>query len=164
MSFRTKHSLTRGSGPRITGVSCPAMPRKAHGLGRYDRQGAVRRILQDWIIRYGYVEMKERAGVAMRVLLVIVLIATSAVPVLAQSFSCPIGSKPACLSYGDKVVDSDAKCFNGYTCDFNGFMCKSDHDEYVKKAVQLLNAYEGLRDCIVRSSTVEDAKACNLYY
>ncbi|EMS96984.1 hypothetical protein H009_14708 [Agrobacterium tumefaciens str. Cherry 2E-2-2] len=82
----------------------------------------------------------------------------------AQSFSCPIGKRAACLDYGDKVVDGSAQCFNSYTCDFRGFMCKSDHDTYVKKAKALLEAYDGLKACISRATTVEDAKSCNIYY
>jgi len=82
----------------------------------------------------------------------------------AQSFSCPIGKRAACLDYGDKVVDSSAQCFNSYTCDFSGFMCKSDHDSYVKKAKALLETYDGLKACISRAATVEDAKSCNIYY
>jgi hypothetical protein len=82
----------------------------------------------------------------------------------AQSFSCPIGKRAACLDYGDKVVDGSAQCFNSYTCDFSGFMCKSDHDNYVKKAKGLLEAYDGLKACISRASTIEDAKSCNIYY
>lgn len=82
----------------------------------------------------------------------------------AQSFSCPIGKRAACLDYGDKVVDGSAQCFNSYTCDFNGFMCKSDHDTYVKKAKALLETYDGLKACISRAATVEDAKSCNIYY
>lgn len=82
----------------------------------------------------------------------------------AQSFSCPIGKRAACLDYGDKVVDGSAQCFNSYTCDFSGFMCKSDHDSYVKKAKALLETYDGLKACISRAATVEDAKSCNIYY
>ncbi len=82
----------------------------------------------------------------------------------AQSFSCPIGKRAACLDYGDKVVDGSAQCFNSYTCDFSGFMCKSDHDSYVKKAKALVETYDGLKACISRASTIEDAKSCNIYY
>lgn len=82
----------------------------------------------------------------------------------AQSFSCPIGKRAACLDYSDKVVDGSAQCFNSYTCDFSGFMCKSDHDSYVKKAKALVETYNGLKACISRSATVEDAKSCTIYY
>lgn len=82
----------------------------------------------------------------------------------AQSFSCPVGKRAACLDYGDKVVDGSAQCFNSYTCDFSGFMCKSDHDSYVKKAKALVETYDGLKACISRAATVEDAKSCNIYY
>lgn len=57
-----------------------------------------------------------------------------------QSFSCSIGSQPACLDYGDKVCSSMAKCvssgaicFDSYTCDFRGFVCKSTLDEAVEE-------------------------------
>lgn len=85
-------------------------------------------------------------------------------PTTAQSFSCSMGKRAACLDYGDKVVDQNAQCFNSYTCDFNGFMCRSDHDDYVKKAKKLLSTYEDLKNCVSTASSIEAAKACNLYY
>ncbi len=54
----------------------------------------------------------------------------------AQSFSCRIGTKASCLSYGEticsssgKCVQSDATCFSSYTCNYEGFTCKSNLTE-----------------------------------
>ncbi len=102
---------------------------------------------------------------ALRFLVITLAVSTSAAGnSSAQSFSCPIGKRAACLDFGDKVVDGSAQCFNSYTCDFSGFMCKSDHDAYVKKAKALLEAHDGLKACISSAATVEDAKSCNIYY
>ncbi|RWO35014.1 MAG: hypothetical protein EOS10_01640 [Mesorhizobium sp.] len=54
-----------------------------------------------------------------------------------QSFSCSFG-EPACLDYGVVVCKSsatcvakDAVCFDSYTCDYKGFVCKSRLDEAI---------------------------------
>ena len=53
----------------------------------------------------------------------LLLIAVSA---NAQNFSCSYGKRGACLGYNDKVVSSDAICFDSYTCNYEGFTCKSN--------------------------------------
>jgi hypothetical protein len=77
----------------------------------------------------------------------------------AQNFSCPFGKQGACLDYGDKVcssfakcVDQNAVCFNSYTCDFRGFVCKStlddvtdEYDSLLQKARSLASDYDDLR-------------------
>ena len=106
----------------------------------------------------------------------------------AQSFSCPMGGEPACLGYGDRVVDRSAACFDAYQCDYEGFTCKShltdcasDYDglqaEYnalVAKHNGLIKDFNALRDasltvdqtlrdmqnCITWAESVEDARAC----
>ncbi|MER9574931.1 hypothetical protein NKI78_04660 [Mesorhizobium sp. M0400] len=54
-----------------------------------------------------------------------------------QSFSCSFG-EPACLDYGAVVckssatcVSKDSICFDSYTCDYKGFVCKSKFDDAV---------------------------------
>jgi hypothetical protein len=90
-----------------------------------------------------------------------------ATPSLAQSFSCSIGSQPACLDYGEKVcssngkcVTSDAVCFNSYTCNFEGFVCKSDMDELAEKAKRMAQGYDELRQCLSHSSDMSDVAEC----
>lgn len=79
-------------------------------------------------------------------------------PATAQSFSCRMGTEPACLDYGAKVcssqgkcVDSDAACFSSYQCNYEGFTCKSnlteviaEHDDLVAKYNELLGTYKDL--------------------
>jgi len=71
----------------------------------------------------------------------------------AQNFSCPFGKQGACLDYGDKVcssfgkcVDQNAVCFNSYTCDFRGFVCKSTLDEIATQYDSLAGEYRSLAD------------------
>ncbi|RKE83981.1 hypothetical protein DFO46_0741 [Rhizobium sp. AG855] len=80
----------------------------------------------------------------------------------AQSFSCRGGDRPACLGIFDKVVPQDAQCFNAYTCDYNGFMCSSDHKDYVKKAVKMAEGYDEFKTCVARSSTMNEVQSCVL--
>jgi hypothetical protein len=63
-------------------------------------------------------------------------------PAHAQSFSCSIGAT-ACLGYSDKVVSSDAICFNSYTCSGN-FVCQSDLQNVAYKYDNLLDEYNEL--------------------
>lgn len=114
---------------------------------------------------------------------------------VAQSFTCNFGKQPACLDYGDKVcsssgkcVSDDAICFNSYTCDYQGFVCKSDlldvarkhddlandyndlvgkYDELLRKAKSLANEYDELsseledaQSCVYYADTVEEARNC----
>jgi len=88
-------------------------------------------------------------------------------PSSAQSFSCSIGSQPACLDYGDKVcssngkcVTSDAVCFDSYTCNFQGFVCKSDMDELSDKAKRMAQGYDELRYCLSRADDMDDVAKC----
>ena len=106
----------------------------------------------------------------------------------AQSFSCPIGREPACLDYGDRVVDSSAACFDAYQCNYEGFTCKShltdcasnydslqsEYNALVDKHNVLIRDFNTLRDasvtldetlrdmqdCVYRARTTEDARAC----
>lgn len=70
-----------------------------------------------------------------------------------QSFSCSFGSEPACLDYGAVVckrnatcVAKDAICFNSYTCDYKGFVCKSKFDDAVDAYDTQLRKYNELVD------------------
>lgn len=92
----------------------------------------------------------------------------------AQSFSCRLGTQPACLDYGDKVcssrgkcVTSDAVCFDSYTCGYKGFVCKSKldeivdaHDVVVTKYNTLIDSLDHVQRCVRHSDSVEEAQAC----
>lgn len=110
------------------------------------------------------------------------------VPAYGDSFSCSYGKKAACLDYGDKVcsslakcVSNDAVCFNSYTCDYNGFICKSEYndllskcknistehddlvDEYnnlLRKYKIVVSEYEDLQSCVSYASTLDEARDC----
>ncbi|MER9221850.1 hypothetical protein NKI48_23465 [Mesorhizobium sp. M0644] len=69
-----------------------------------------------------------------------------------QSFSCSFG-EPACLDYGAVVCKSsatcvarDAVCFDSYTCDYKGFVCKSKFDFAVDAYDTQLRKYNELVD------------------
>lgn len=65
---------------------------------------------------------------------------------LAQgTFSCNYGQRAACLGYSDKVVDSNAACFNQYACGIGGgFVCKSKLDEVEEEYNTLVRKYNDL--------------------
>ena len=74
-------------------------------------------------------------------------------PVSAQSFSCNIGDRAACLGFGDKVcsqfgkcVDESAACFDQYQCNYEGFTCKSNVTECVEEYDSLQSRYNILVD------------------
>ncbi|WP_454283764.1 hypothetical protein [Roseovarius sp. MBR-38] len=113
---------------------------------------------------------------------------TLAAPAFGQSFSCRIGTQPACLDYGDKVcsssgmcVDRDAACFNKYQCNYEGFTCKSNvtecveaHDNLLRKhnalvedfnknlkiAKDMASRLDDIETCLIYASTLEAAKRC----
>ncbi|MDP3897939.1 MAG: hypothetical protein Q8Q62_14810 [Mesorhizobium sp.] len=76
-----------------------------------------------------------------------------------QSFSCSMG-QPSCINYNEKVVKRDAQCFDAYTCNFGGFICKSDGDRISEKAKRIASAYDDLRRCLNRANDIEDVNAC----
>ncbi len=123
------------------------------------------------------------------------LVLASNVSAFGDSFSCSYGKRGACLDYGDKVcssyakcVSSDAVCFDSFTCNFKGFICKSkfneladeydsllikckniasEHDELVdeydnllRKYKNAISEYEDLQSCISGASSLEEAQSC----
>ena len=124
--------------------------------------------------------------VAASLLLVALVVALGPSTAGAQdAFSCSWGKRGACLDYGDKVcsqlgkcVDEDAVCFNRSTCDYNGFVCKSDlnnlSDEYdtlLSKAKRLASDYDDMHSsysdilqCLGRAMEIEDARRCAALY
>lgn len=77
----------------------------------------------------------------------------------AQSFSCSIG-KPACLGFGEKVVDSSAVCFSSYECS-SGFVCRSDYTGVVDDYNDLVDRYNEKSDAI--REIVEYAEKCRAH-
>ena len=84
----------------------------------------------------------------------------------AQTFSCSFG-EPACLSYGDKVcpshakcVDSSAQCFDSHTCNYKGFVCKSTFDDVVDEHNEVVESYNELVDCVALATSIEEAQLC----
>mgnify|MGYP001767189247 CR=1 FL=1 len=113
---------------------------------------------------------------------------TLAAPAMGQSFSCRIGTEPACLGYGDTVcssrgmcVDRNAACFDQYQCNYEGFTCKSNvtecaqaHDKLLRTHNELVDDFnenleisrrmakrlDDIESCLLFASTLEDAKSC----
>lgn len=82
---------------------------------------------------------------------IVALAGLLALPAQAQSFSCRIGTQPACLDYGDNVcssagkcVDSSSACFDSYQCNYEGFTCKSNVTDCAQEHDRLAGAYNTL--------------------
>lgn len=115
-----------------------------------------------------------------RVALAVILAVIHLGEASAQSFTCPIGKQPSCLEYNDNICDGyaakcvkrDAVCFDSYTCDFKGFICKSKFDDAVEEYEDLQKEYNDLVNtanlCNANLSSVstslssEEAKASRL--
>ena len=64
---------------------------------------------------------------------------------LAQDeFICHGLDRPACIPEYHKVVPERDVCFDQYTCDFKGFVCKSKFDEALKHMQEVIDAYNDL--------------------
>lgn len=98
-----------------------------------------------------------------------------ALPSGAQTFSCPAGRQPACVGYGDQIVDQSAACFAKSQCSSEGFVCKSnlttcaaDYDELeggynalVDKHNALISDYNTLVDSVaMRDAMLSDVGRC----
>ncbi len=99
----------------------------------------------------------------------------SSAPAFGQSFSCRMGTTPACLDFGDtvcssrgKCVNQDAACFDSYQCDYQGFTCRSNMTECVEdfeslqdRHNELVRDYNDLLDDAKRmESEAQDAALC----
>lgn len=83
--------------------------------------------------------------------LAIVACVCASTPVTAQSFSCNIGGRPACLDFGDtvcsssgKCVNQSAQCFDRFQCDLEGFTCRSNVTDCVEQYETLLRTHNDL--------------------
>ena len=98
-----------------------------------------------------------------------------------ESFSCTLGTQPACLDYGAVVCKSsatcvakDAVCFEPNTCDNRGFVCKSSlieaNNELAAAQAQFALEMSYLQtaqakerrvaDCVASADTLDKAKEC----
>lgn len=100
-------------------------------------------------------------------LLVAILLLNAGPAISQQSFSCPWGKEAACLDYGAKVcsqfgkcVDDDAVCFSRSTCDYKGFMCVSDHEEFADKAKQMAAGYDSFKSCVALARNMDAVQSC----
>lgn len=119
---------------------------------------------------------------------VFLLALTLASPAFSDSFSCRIGTQPACLEYGDEVcssrgmcVDRDAACFDQYQCNYEGFTCKSNvsecveaHDTLLRKHNELVDDFnknlemakdmaarlDDIEGCLILATTLDAARLC----
>jgi len=69
-----------------------------------------------------------------------------------NDFTCPYGKQGACLDYGEIVCRSGSKCVSEYaicfdsnTCNFKGFVCKSELDEVIESYDSLVSKYNNLQ-------------------
>ena len=78
---------------------------------------------------------------------IILLIAclTASLTYAQQNFSCYGGTRAACLSYSEKLVDSNAQCFDSGTCGYKGFVCKSKLDDVIEEYEKLVRANNDLQ-------------------
>ena len=113
----------------------------------------------------------------------IFLILICLVPAGAWSdYSCPDGTKMACLEEGDtvcpsyaKCVDKAAVCLDESACDSaRGYICGSEYDAVLSDHQQTVDQYDQLlsenvslrnerlekRNCVINSATLKDAIKC----
>lgn len=94
---------------------------------------------------------------------------------------CENNKQMRCLGFGEKVVNSNAVCFEPLTCSQEGFVCKSElnvladeheallnrhnelantHNELITVYENALSEYEKLERCVNAALTLDEAKAC----
>jgi len=98
------------------------------------------------------------------------------------NYSCPDGTKAACLNNGDtvcpasaKCVSSEAVCLDESACDSAmGYICGSEYDELIKDYEKVVGQYNQLtsenvglreirleqRNCVINAATLKDAIKC----
>jgi len=117
----------------------------------------------------------------MKRLIVIIILALASSGAWCD-FTCPQGTKAACLDNGDNVcpastscVDSDAVCFDEYACEAgDGYVCESRYDEMANKNQVVVGEFNTLASkhndllnhksederCVISAVTLEEAKQC----
>lgn len=144
---------------------------KLHPLTQINTPRLVVGMLTDWY---------QSKPIMKRIALIALLALTSFG--VCGDFSCPDGTKPACLENDHKVcpssakcVDAGATCFEEYPCDpGGGFVCDFEYDDVLsdyKNAVRLHDelASENIdlrvkrlaqKNCVANASTLKEAKRC----
>lgn len=88
----------------------------------------------------------------MKFLTIVLVVTVTGTSSYAQNrFSCSVFERGACLgssetvcsTYG-KCVDEDATCFSSYTCNYEGFVCKSTLTNAVGEYDELVEEYNDL--------------------
>lgn len=101
--------------------------------------------------------------------------------VYGDTIYCADNKQMRCLGFGEKVVNSNAVCFEPLKCSQEGFVCKSEldsladehesllgkHNELVSTHNELISVYENtvseyekLERCVNTASTLDEAKGC----
>ena len=97
-------------------------------------------------------------------------------------FSCPAGTKEACLEQGDAVCPVNAKCvaddvicLDEGSCDSGkGFICASEYDAVLNDYENVVNQYNQLltenvelrewrlqkKNCVINAQTLKEAIRC----
>ena len=98
------------------------------------------------------------------------------------NYSCPDGTKAACLAGGDTVCPASAKCVSSAAvcldesaCESaRGYICGSEYDEVMKDYENVVSQYNQLtsenvdlreirleqRNCVINAATLKDAIRC----
>lgn len=84
---------------------------------------------------------------------IILGVLSMATPVMGQSYSCNMGTRPTCLGFGEtvcsssgKCVNQNAVCFDSFQCDYRGFTCSSSVVECMDRHERLLRDHNTLVD------------------
>jgi hypothetical protein len=101
---------------------------------------------------------------------------------IPADFTCPPGTKAACLDEGDtvcpvsaKCVADDAVCLDAQGCDSaRGYICGSEYDAVMNDYEKTVSQYNQLasenvdlrnqrmvqRSCVINAATLKDAISC----
>lgn len=104
-----------------------------------------------------------------------------ALNVYGDTIYCEGNKKMMCLGFGEKVVKSNALCFDPMSCSQEGFVCKSEltgladeheallgkhnelvdiHNELITTHENTLSDYQELQRCVGAASTLDEARDC----
>jgi len=120
--------------------------------------------------------------------ILVALSMTLAAQASAQNFSCHIGTRPACLDFGDTIcssmgrcVNANTVCFDNFQCNFEGFTCRSnvtacieefddlqrrhnnlvrDYNELLQETQRLRFEEEAAEHCVQWATTLVEAQSC----
>ena len=79
----------------------------------------------------------------------LIILSIFSLKVYAADFSCPAGTKGACIGLNENVcvesakcVSIDAVCFNAQACNYKGYVCKSEVDKLADEYDTLVKKYQ----------------------